>query len=215
MFRLKDLSRGAWIVVGIVVALVLVPSGVAVATVAYNGIDGTNGTTTTTNDAHVTSAGQLLTTEATPSSFAEYSQNVEAADGQNGGTSCLLVKKIPTGKAFVIQEIQVGYIVVNSPTSDSDGNESNAAGEVFADKTTQTCGDGVIVTGQVAPGGAPGSLVSPLAPGYAVPSGYNLDAMAIGANIYVEITGYLVPSADAATTPTNSPRMKLAPKPVS
>jgi hypothetical protein len=33
---------------------------------AYNGIEGTNGTTTTLNKADVTSAGQLLTVEAAP-----------------------------------------------------------------------------------------------------------------------------------------------------
>jgi hypothetical protein len=76
MSKLKNMSRGGYIVVGSVTALILVPTGIAAAAVAYNGIEGTNGTTTTINDAHVTSAGQLLTTEAAPSTFREYSAYV-------------------------------------------------------------------------------------------------------------------------------------------
>ena len=55
MSRLKNMSRGGYIVVGIIMALILVPTGIAAGAVAYNGIEGTNGTTTTVNDAHVTS----------------------------------------------------------------------------------------------------------------------------------------------------------------
>jgi hypothetical protein len=43
MSKLKNLSRGGWIIVGVIVALVLVPS-VAVAAVSYTGIEGTSGT---------------------------------------------------------------------------------------------------------------------------------------------------------------------------
>lgn len=65
------MSRGGYIVVGIIAALILVPTSVAAAAIAYTGIEGTNGATTTVNDAHVTSAGQLLTTEANPSTFVQ------------------------------------------------------------------------------------------------------------------------------------------------
>jgi len=40
---LKNLSRGGYIVVGIVAALVLVPTGIAAAATVYNGIVGVSG----------------------------------------------------------------------------------------------------------------------------------------------------------------------------
>ncbi len=70
MSGLKNMSRGGYIVVGIVMALILVPSGVAAA-LAYTGIEGSSG-----HVANVSDAGQLLTTEANPSSFFQNSDAV-------------------------------------------------------------------------------------------------------------------------------------------
>ncbi len=65
MSRLRNMSRVGWIVTGVVVALVLVPSA-AFATaraLKFTGIEGTS-----THKADVTAAQQLLTTEASPAS---------------------------------------------------------------------------------------------------------------------------------------------------
>src|ERR1700726_1034202 len=70
MKRVKNLSRAGWMVVGIVVTLILVPTGVALA-LTYNGIEGTNGITATLNPAYVTSAGQLEATEAAPAKYVD------------------------------------------------------------------------------------------------------------------------------------------------
>jgi len=67
--EVKSTSRGGYIVVGIVATLMLIPTGIAAAAVAYTGIEGTNGATTTVNPAEVTVASQQLTTEANPSTF--------------------------------------------------------------------------------------------------------------------------------------------------
>lgn len=60
MSNFKSMSRAGYIVIGIVIALLLIPTASA-ATSIYNGIVGTSG-----HEANVTGAGQLLTTEASP-----------------------------------------------------------------------------------------------------------------------------------------------------
>jgi len=62
MSKLKSMSRSGWIVVGFLTALLVVPSGVAVAkALTYNGIEDQNG-----NRALVEPDGQLYTTNAPP-----------------------------------------------------------------------------------------------------------------------------------------------------
>jgi hypothetical protein len=61
MSKLKNMSRAGWIVVGLVAALVLVPTAAVAATATLVKIQGTSG-----NKADVTGAGQLLTTTAQP-----------------------------------------------------------------------------------------------------------------------------------------------------
>ena len=70
MTRVKHMSRGGWIVVGILIAMMLVPSGIAaVRALGYTGIEGTNGATSTLYKTDVTSAGQLMTADASPSTL--------------------------------------------------------------------------------------------------------------------------------------------------
>jgi hypothetical protein len=59
MSRIRNLSRGGWIVVGIVVALLLAPTAAYAFT--YTGIIGSDGV-----KANVTGGGQLLTVENLP-----------------------------------------------------------------------------------------------------------------------------------------------------
>ena len=63
MSTFKSMSRSGYIVIGIVIALLVVPTASA-ATSIYNGILGTSG-----HEANVTGAGQLLTTEASPANI--------------------------------------------------------------------------------------------------------------------------------------------------
>jgi hypothetical protein len=64
MSRLKNMPRGGWIVVGIVIAVIAVPTAAVAATATLVKIKGTSGT-----KADVSPANQLLTTEADPSSL--------------------------------------------------------------------------------------------------------------------------------------------------
>jgi len=203
MSRLKNLSRGGYIAVGIVMTLILVPTGIAAAAVAYNGIEGTNGTTTTVNDARVTSAGQLTTTEAAPSAYRDYTQvgELNSAEGLNGGSQCLRLTSIPTGDAFVVRQAEVDARQVDASTSvgSPTGYSSNSFFLLTADSPSNACGDGSLITTGETPN--VGNVAIPLTPGYVLPSGFKLDAYGHGLNGFFYVTGYLVPSADAPTTP--------------
>jgi hypothetical protein len=68
MSKLTSMARGGWIVVGIVIALLLVPSVAVAAGLTYNGIEGVN-----KNKAAVTPDGQVLAVQTDPyQSFVAY-----------------------------------------------------------------------------------------------------------------------------------------------
>ena len=61
MSRVKNLSRGGWMIVGVVAALILVPTAAVAATATVVKIEASNG-----NKLAATADGQLLTAEANP-----------------------------------------------------------------------------------------------------------------------------------------------------
>jgi len=199
MSRIKNLSRAGWMVVGIVVTLILVPTGVAFA-LSYTGLQGSSG-----HKANVSVAGQLLTTEALPSAYRDYQEEEETADGESGGSVCTTVTTIPSGDAFIVQDVMADVYGANAPVSVSspNGSESVSGFNVYADTANQGCGNGDVVTTGEAPGGTVGNVNIPIAPGYVIPSGYNVDLLAIGIDAVCYVSGYLVPSADAPRSPTN------------
>jgi hypothetical protein len=195
MLRIKNMSRGGWIVVGIVVAVLLVPSGVAVAkALAYSGIEGTSH-----NKADVTPAQQLLTTEALPSKYQDYQGFIDAVEG---GTDCERVgSAIPSGDAFVAQQIEADVTGADSPVPYTGGDVPQSDFGVFADSASDACAGGSAIVAGDAPGGQVGDVAIPLVPGFVVPSGYRIDVTGVGIGGYFNVTGYLVPSADAPSTP--------------
>jgi hypothetical protein len=211
--KIKSLSRAAWVVVGLVAAVLLVPTVAVAATVAYNGIEGTNGTTTTQNKALVTSAGQLLTTPVQPSKYEDYSVTIDTTGGQNGGEECLGAVRIPSGDSFIAEQVHVSVLQTNASSSTNSGGYTiNSTGDVFelvADNPSQTDCQGDIATLGTPPGGLVGNIDISLTPGYVFPSGYGVDAYVAGMAAFVYVTGYLVPSADAPSTPTNSSQYAL------
>lgn len=188
MSRFKNMSRGGYIVLGIVMALILVPSGVAAA-LAYNGIEGSSG-----HEANVSDDGQLLTVPALPSAYKDYFQLVDSASGKS---SCTTVTAIPEGKAFVVQQIEVDVHEADPPVD----NYSSSEFGFFADTAAQGCPNGTLITSGDAPDFSAGNVAIPLVPGYVIPTGYHLDVLGIGIDADVYATGYLVPSADAGPTP--------------
>jgi hypothetical protein len=202
------MSQGGSIVVGFVIALLLVPTGMAAAALKYTGIEATNGTTSTLNKTGVTSEGQLLTTTASPMNYEDYQVSINTADGDNGGQECGTVgSAIPAGDAFVVQQVQLDVYEADSPDTysggegDSGGYNSVSGFSLYADPHSDVCdGENLFTTGE-APDGTVGSVSIPLVPGFVVPTGYTIDAYLYGMNADVYVTGYLVPSADATASP--------------
>jgi hypothetical protein len=151
------------------------PASSSPVTVAYNGIERTNGTTSTLNKALVTSAGKLLTTHVQPSQHVEYEFDFYGS----GGTSCRTAATIPAGRAFISEQVEVDVFSVDSPNAYSirtDGLYSSAEFSVFGDGSGYAgdCDEYVITAGE-ASGGTVGSVAVRLSTGFVVPSGYDLD----------------------------------------
>jgi hypothetical protein len=185
MSNLKIMSRGGYIAMGIVVALILVPTGIAAATVAYTGIEGTNGSTATVNHAGVTSASQLLTAEASPSSFREYT-------GLALASGCTVLATVPSGHGFIVRNIEMGPAGYFA---------SEATVKYF---TGSTCSGHQIATmvSVAGTGSWSGPQSFPLNPGFGIAAGDSISASvtedAVNFDTYVQ--GYLVPSSDIPTT---------------
>jgi hypothetical protein len=188
MSKLGSWSRSGWIVVGIVLALLLVPTGVAVA-LTFTGIRGTSG-----QDANVSNDGQLLATEAQPSEFVQYE-----VDFPPGG-ACENVLTIPSGKALIVRRINMVAFSV-----DTSSNAPGDFGEFLAGPgaTSGCSGSGGIDFADVAFGVSNDFNISvPLDPGFAIKSGdilfasYGTGKGGGTSTARAHIYGYLVPTTD-------------------
>jgi hypothetical protein len=177
MSKIKNMSRGGWIVIGILIAMMLVPSGVAVAkALKYTGIEGTS-----TNKADVTGDSQLLTTETDPTDIIQ-TDATEFTDNFD------VIYTPPAGRSGIIDQVHVsalpgtnGFIQWYVGQSSCEDNYGTID---YVDLTT------------------PGLTVSPLTPGIVVPPGYEFCAEeATGVSAYVSAFGYSVPSADTPSSP--------------
>ena len=101
MSKIKNMSRGGWMLIGVVVALLLVPTAAGAATAVYNGIVGTSG-----HKADVTATGQLkVSTGIVP---------VQGAVTVSGGVSA-----VPSAYALVTGQINPGSAWTNVVTDPS------------------------------------------------------------------------------------------------
>lgn len=190
MSRSKRIPRLGWLVVGIAVAVLLMPSSVAVAKAGlkFTGIQGTSG-----NQADVSSAGQLLTTAASPSS------SFETRDVILHTTSGAIVTP-PAGDALVITSIEndVYNLTASGP---GDGLA------VFV--STSACSTSNILSyyhGINPP--TVGEFDLAFNPGIVVPNGDALCGFLASSAVEDESTavGYAIPAADAqAETPHGVP----------
>ena len=188
MSRFKNMSRGGYIVVGIVAALILVPTGIAAATVAYTGIEGNNGATGTVNHADVTSAGQLLTTEANPNTFVQTAD----VDVYNGGR--FQGNREPEDQRCPHRHNDSLRCVCRPhPRKWSE----RGAGRF---ETGSTCTGGLAGRGVLLNRGSDGETDLPLSPGLVVAKGDSLCGAAGGSvDAEVDVSGYTVSSTDAPT----------------
>ena len=184
MPKLKNMSRGGYIVVGIVAALILVPTGIAAAAVAYTGIEGTNGATATVNHADVTSGGQLLTSEANPS-------NVVQTDDVNVTSDWTPIATPKANDALIVTTIHFDFYADPSP----------GAGQFvgFVEETGSTCtGNEVGVLSHLINPGSVGEIDEPFDPGLVIAKGDALCAKVQGSvQADVDLSGYTVSSTDA------------------
>jgi hypothetical protein len=193
MHRIKNMSRGGWIVVGIVVAMMLVPSGVAVAAaLKYTGIEGTSG-----NKADVTPAGELQVAAASPSAFFQNAfVGVSSSAIENVGAP-------PASLALVVTTIHIDTFVDPSP-----GSGQNI---LFLISTGTSCSGSEVGSyiEYLNPGGI-GETDIPMAPGLGIPEGDSLCAEAGGSVVAeVSVSGFTVPAAAVSSGPIHSSRILL------
>ncbi len=200
MSRLNIMSRGGYIVHRDHCRIDTGPTGIAAATVAYTGIEGTNGATATVNHADVTSAGQLLTTEANPSTF------VQTTDVNLVGPSSLtVIAKPTTNDALIVTTIHYDVYADTTP-----GTGQNV---VLFVETGSTCTSSVAGTffHHVNPG-SDGEIDMPVTPGLVIAKGDALCGIANGSvDSEVSVSGYTVSSTDAPPASAHSlavPRQK-------
>jgi len=184
MSRIKNMSRAGWVISGVVITLILVPSVAVAAGLTYNGIEGTSG-----NKANVSTAGQLLTTENLPTKSFVYSFETTPSEGNasNDYFTSTNGTPPPAKTFFVITEVQVDAFNVPS-TGPGD----------FADIFVEAP-YGLPEIAQINPSGT-GNAVIPFSNGIPVPSTANADGqMSVtlqGISVNVIATGYFAPCSD-------------------
>jgi hypothetical protein len=193
MSKIKSMSRGGWIVVGFIVALLVVPSVAVAATLRFTGIEGTNGTTSTVNKAHVTSAGEVATAPADPDSL--YSSPLQTVFG----STAVLVAQPPSGSALILTSLAV---TVYSNPSPGIGN-----GFVFDINSNNSCSGSLVGSFEAVVDISGLNVVNvPIGSGVAIPAGDALCGEAIGspeANVWAN--GYVVPSGSVAAGVRHAP----------
>jgi hypothetical protein len=179
MHRVKNMSRGGWIVIGIVVALLLVPSGVAAAkALAFTGVEGTSG-----NKADVTGAAQLQVADAAPGNLFE-SPLAAVSAAPSAPPEVVVAGNLSNG--LIVNEITLSVIADPNPGI-------NDFIQVYT--ATPTCVPDLGYDNLVTPT-TPGLSSIAIPSGLAIPAGDELCAAAGGSvEAYVEATGYEVPAA--------------------
>ncbi len=183
MSRINNLSRGDWVVVAIVMVLILVPSGLAIATLA-----------------HQTSVTDAPLPADMPKDYVQYGVEVFP---NPPGQQCKSAARIPPGKAFVAQQVNVAVFATQAPIAQYSYNlYSTGEFQLSASKrSANLCSGKTTIASGEAPDGSVGNVAIPLVPGYVVPGGYSIGVFTVGMGATVRITGYLVRAADAPTTP--------------
>ena len=167
--RLKKTPRSAWLVVGVCITAIVMPTAAVASVLTFTGIKGTSG-----NKADVSTASQLLTAPATPANyFANADQNVSSA-------SFVAVATPPAGDGLVVTSVNNSVYSVTSPGSSYlnfaiGGNNCTTVGGSFQ--------HGVYPS-------SVGSSEITFNPGIVIPSGDELCAEASGVGAYVETIGY-------------------------
>ena len=189
MSKFKNIPGLVWLVIGVLVTLLVIPSTAYAAALKFTGIEGTS-----TNKADVTPAGQLLTTEAQPGNLlGGSSTDVGYISGSTTFASGVLFKA-PSTEAVVLDALTLSVR----------GYATSASGNTYYDVYvgTGTC------SGQVGswllsitPTGF-GTTEVPLTPGVAIPAGDSVcsESQTASGTFFVGVTatGALVPATDVS-----------------
>ena len=190
MSRLKNMPRLAWLVIGIVLAVLVIPTAAAAkAGLKYTGIEGTS-----TNQADVSPAHQLLTTEADPDSLMTYQQSVSQ------GFECQPVTpSLPACESYVLKDI-FNQIQNVQPA----GTQTSYVSFQVVPSSNTTCAFSTsgFIDNIVPDASAQGEVDFPFPEGLIIPNGYQLYAEGFN-NIQDQMTanGYLIPSSAGPSTP--------------
>ena len=187
MSKIKNMPGVAWLVIGVcVTALVLPSAAFAAGALKFTGIEGpsispSGGTTNTA--VGVTSSGQLKVSAADPNNF--YASNSVGFFGSAGGSNVPIASP-PSGDALVIQTIHVDVRGAIAPSFVSlyvlKGSCISGGGS-FVDNVDFASPEGMV----------------PLAyePGFTIPAGSLLCASSSSGETFIQAYGYSVPAADA------------------
>jgi hypothetical protein len=142
MHRIKDMSRGGWIVIGVVIALLLVPSGfAAAAALKYAGIEGTSG-----NKADVVPGGQLLTAGNLPSDSFTSLNSGDIPAANTSDTACVAFGDLSLGasQTALITDVQVNVNTADGSDAIRVFNDDNCGGTAIVNVRVPNLGEVVI-----------------------------------------------------------------------
>jgi hypothetical protein len=169
--RLKNVPRSAWLVVGVCIAAVVMPTAAVATALSYTGIEGTSH-----NKADVSTAGQVLTAPATPSNYYATGQVVITG-------SPTAVATAPAGDGLVLTSLNIS---VSSFTTGANYQLliGNAA-----------CTVGIGGYSHVFTPASGGDTEITFSPGVVIPSGDALCGNEVGASVAITPVGYTGSSA--------------------
>ena len=189
MSKIKNMPGVAWLVIGVLATLLVIPTtAYAAAALKFTGIEGTSA-----NKADVAPTGQVLTAPAYPSQLATYSAGVDS------GFECEPVTPVLTSQAFVLRDLfnDFSYTPPQSTYSTYVTFEVNPASN-----TNCTFEPSGFLQNVNPANDETGTVDYPFPAGYVIPPGYRL-YMEGWNNVTDQVTanGYLIPAADAPSTP--------------
>jgi hypothetical protein len=188
MSTFKSIPRAGWFVAGVTAAVLMIPTAVGAtvgvqAALKMTGIEGTSG-----NQADVTGAGQLLTTEAPPSAYAQSSDVLMLTSG-----GLVALAGASGNHSLLISTI---HINVDSLS----GAGPAVALAIFPGTSCPATATGS-TWNHLFSAPAVGETDIPYSPGLIVAKGSILCGETLGTiDATVSVSGYIVPAADAPTS---------------
>ena len=215
MTKLKNMPGVAWLVIGVCVTALLMPTAAfAAGALKFTGVQGTSGNRadvtpsgqlqtnsqlqgTTGSHADVSASGQLLTASADASNF--FHGQASLPNATSGGTTLAPMYTPPTGDAAIVTSAQSAYWNVGSLINDPF--------TLFLVSSNPSCAVNQVSSFGEADPSTDGESTFSLDPGIVIPAGDTLCLQAIALDADGAVEGYTVPASDvpAATNSSAEP----------